>query len=256
MSGPGEADSRPAPVRVVVVTPALNEEDAIGEVAAEVPRRFDVDGVAADVVAHVVVDNGSTDRTAEVARAEGCVVVDEPRRGYGQACLTGVAAARAFAPDVLVFLDGDRSDRADELPRVVAPILSGEAVFVVGSRVRGGRERGALLPQAVVGNWIACRLMRARWGVSWTDLGPFRAITTEAYDRLGMTDRAYGWTVEMQARAAIAGLDSAEVPVSYRRRIGISKITGTVRGTIRASVTILATLGRFALQRRTSTPTF
>lgn len=242
-------DGENAPVRVAVVTPAVNEADAIGHVAADVPRTFDVDGRRVEVVAHVVVDNGSTDATADVARAAGCVVVAEPRRGYGQACQTGVAAARAFGPDVLVFLDGDRSDHADELPRVVAPIVRGEADFVVGSRTRGRRTRGALLPQAVVGNALACALLRARWGVRWTDLGPFRAITLAAYDRLAMTDRTYGWTVEMQARAAMLGLPSAEVPVSYRRRIGTSKITGTVAGTVRASVKILATIGALALRR-------
>ena len=242
----GETD---APMRIAVVTPAYNEAGAIGRVATDVPRAFDVDGRRVEVVAHVVVDNGSTDATADVARAAGCVVVPEPRRGYGQACQTGVAAVRAFAPDVLVFLDGDRSDHADELPRVVAPIVRGDAVFVVGSRTRGARERGALLPQAVVGNALACVLLRWRWGVRWTDLGPFRAIALAAYDRLGMTDTTYGWTVEMQARAAMLGLPSAEVPVSYRRRIGTSKITGTVKGTVRASVKILATIGALAGRR-------
>ncbi len=241
-------DQPPTPLRIVVVTPAFNEARSIGLVAADVPRRIAAapGQRSAVVVAHIVVNNASTDETEANARAAGCVVVREPRKGYGQACLTGIEAARAFAPDVLVFLDGDHSDHAGELPRVVGPILRGEAVFVVGSRMRGTREPGAMLPQALVGNRLACALMRWIWGARWTDLGPFRAITREALDGLGMQDRTFGWTVEMQIRAAVAGLACAEVPVSYRRRVGVSKITGTVTGTLRASWTILATIARFA----------
>ena len=237
-------------MRIVVVTPAFNEARSIGLVAGDVPRApFSVEGGrAAHVVAHIVVSNASTDETEANARAAGCAVVREARRGYGQACLTGIAAAAAFDPGIVVFLDGDYSDHPDELPRIVAPIVRGEAVFVVGSRMRGVREPGAMLPQALIGNRLACALMRWIWGVRWTDLGPFRAITWGALAGLGMEDRTYGWTVEMQIRAAAAGLACAEVPVSYRRRVGVSKITGTVSGTAGASWKILSTIARFAVR--------
>ncbi|HYE58968.1 MAG TPA: glycosyltransferase family 2 protein, partial [Rhodothermales bacterium] len=219
------------------VIPAFNEARAIARVIRDLPSDL--------VHTVVVVDNASTDETADVARAAGAVVVPEPRRGYGRACLAGIAHARTLAPDVLVFLDGDYSDHSDELPRLLAPIESGEADFVVGSRMRGQRERGALLPQAVVGGWLAGHLMHMLWGIRWTDLGPFRAIRFAAFERLGMQDQTYGWTVEMQIKAARTGLRCVEVPVSYRRRIGTSKITGTVAGTGKAAARILWTILRY-----------
>ena len=230
-------------MRVAVVIPAFNEARAIGRVLGDLPA-----GVVDEVV---VVNNASTDETEANARAAGATVVREDRRGYGQACLAGLAYLRETGPpDVVVFLDGDYSDHPDELPKLLAPIEAGEADFVLGSRILGVRhglvERGAMLPQALVGNRIACGAMRLAWGARFTDLGPFRAIRWEALEALGMEDRTYGWTVEMQIKAAQAGLRAVEVPVHYRRRIGVSKITGTVSGTVRASAKILWTLARYA----------
>jgi len=224
-------------MRVDVVIPALDEEAALPHVLAEIPR---------DLVRRVVVcDNGSRDRTADVAREGGAEVVHEPRRGYGAACLRALAHLRDDPPDVVVFLDGDRSDRPEELPRLLEAIRGG-AALVVGSRARGARERGSLTPQQRVGNAIACLALRALHGAEYTDLGPFRAIRWDALESLRMEDTAYGWTVEMQIKAARRGLVHAEVPVSYRRRIGVSKVSGTVRGTVMASITILSLLARYA----------
>lgn len=223
---------------VDVIIPALNEEDALPKVLAEIPR---------PLVRHVVVaDNGSTDRTADVAREAGAVVVHEPERGYGAACLKAMGHLEADPPDVVVFLDGDYSDYPEEIREVIAPIASAQAEMVIGSRATGERERGALTPQQLVGNAIACHALRLLYGARYTDLGPFRAITWSALMSLEMADRNYGWTVEMQIKAAQKGLRHAEVPVRYRRRIGQSKVSGTVRGTLGASRKILWTLARYA----------
>ncbi len=218
--------------RIAVVIPALNEEASIGRVLAALPA-----GLGEVVVA----DNGSTDGTPEVARAGGARVVDAARRGYGSACLAGLAAL-GDGPDVVVFLDADLSDHPEELPRVAGPVLTGEADLVIGSRALGRREPGSMLPQQRFGNWLATRLVRLLYGHRYTDLGPFRAVGRAALDRLGMRDRTWGWTVEMQVRALQEGLRVVEVPVSYRRRIGRSKIAGTVRGTLAAGVKILSTV--------------
>jgi glycosyltransferase involved in cell wall biosynthesis len=234
------AATRPA-LRVDVVIPALDEERALPHVLAAIPR--------ARVRRIVVCDNGSADRTAEVARAQGAEVVHEPRRGYGAACQRALAHLAADPPDVVVFVDGDASDRPEELPALLAPIEAGEADLVVGSRTAGVREPGALTPQQRVGNAIACAALGALYGAAYTDLGPFRAIRWGALARLGMQDLDYGWTVEMQIAAARAGLAHREVPVSYRRRIGASKVSGTLRGTIGASRKILWWLGRHVSPR-------
>ena len=225
----------PRPV-IDVVIPALNEEESLPKVLKALPD---------DWVRQVVVaDNGSTDETADRARALGAQVVAEPERGYGAACLRALEYLAQDPPDVVVFLDGDFSDRPEELPRVVAPIVSGEADMVIGSRSIGHREAGALLPQARFGNALACALMEWMYGYQFTDLGPFRAIRWDALEELGMQDRNYGWTVEMQIKAARRRLSCVEVPVSYRQRIGKSKVTGTVKGSVLAGVKILYTLGK------------
>ena len=218
------------PPRIGIVIPALNEEASIARVLDDLPR-----GLATEVV---VVDNGSTDGTAEVARARGARVVSEPERGYGVACQAGIAALDR--PDIIVFLDGDYSDHAEEMDRVVAPIVEGRADLVVGSRLTGRREPGSLPAQSVFGNWVSSRLLWHLYRRRATDLGPFRAIRADALMELGMADRAFGWTMEMQAKAARAGLRTVEVPVSYRRRIGESKITGTLSGSVKAGVAIIA----------------
>lgn len=226
-------------LRVAVVIPALNEERAIGRVIADIPEW---------VSRVVVADNGSTDRTAEVSREAGAVVVAEPQRGYGAACLA--ALTQTGDAEVIVFLDGDYSDFPGEMDRLVDPIAGGTADMVIGSRVRGELEAGALTPQQRFGNWLATRLILLIWGVRYTDLGPFRAIRSSSLRQLAMADRTYGWTVEMQIKAAILKLRATEVPVSYRRRIGVSKISGTIKGTVMAGWIILSMIARFALAPR------
>ncbi len=226
--------------RFALIIPALNEEAAIG------PTLEALRGAALDQL--IVVDNGSTDRTAEVARAHGAEVVAEPRRGYGQACLAGMAALR---PEVTVvaFMDGDGSDDPADLPRLLDPIVRGEAEMVLGSRVLGSREAGALTPQQRFGNALATGLLRLFHGARYTDLGPFRAIRRDALERLRMRDTNYGWTIEMQIKATRHKLRVKEIPVSYRRRrAGQSKISGTLRGTFSAGMKIIWTLFRYSLR--------
>lgn len=224
---------------VVAVIPALDEEGAIGAVVAGLDRGL-VDRV-------IVVDNGSRDATAVRARAAGAEVLREPRRGYGSACLRAIAAAPEAA--ILVFLDGDGSDDPADVPLVVAPIAADAADLVVGSRVRGRAEPGSLTAVQRLGNALTCALVRALWGVRWTDLGPLRAVRREALARLDMADPDYGWTIEMQVKAAQRGLRCAEVPVSYRnRRAGRSKVSGTVRGSWNAGRRILGYVAAAALR--------
>lgn len=226
---------------VGVVIPALNEECAIGRVISDIPGWVD----------HIiVVDNGSSDQTTMVAERAGARVARENERGYGSACQTGID--QLPDTDILVFLDGDYSDHPDEMARLVDPIVSRDADFVIGSRVRGELKSGALTPQQQLGNWLACRLIYLIWGVRFTDLGPFRAIRRGALKALAMSDRDYGWTVEMQIRATQKDLRTLEVPVSYRPRIGVSKVSGTVKGSLLAGTKILTVIARSAVKSRVS----
>lgn len=231
----------PTRPKIGVIIPALNEEASLPKVLAGIPP-----GLVEEVV---VVDNGSSDRTAEVAKACCATVLTEPRRGYGSACLTGMAYLKTKDPDIVVFLDGDYSDYPEEMPKIVRPILMEGYDLVIGSRCRGGAERGALLPQARLGNALATWLIRRFYGFAYSDLGPFRAVRFEKLLALDMADRDYGWTVEMQVKAIKGGLKITEVPVRYRRRIGQSKVTGSWRGTILAGYKILWTIVRHCWHR-------
>ena len=220
---------------VVAIIPALNEELAIGDVVGAIP--------AALVTETIVVDNGSTDRTAEVARAAGARVIAEPLRGYGAACLAGVRAAERA--DILVFLDGDRSDDPAEMSRVLAPIVEGRADLVIGSRVHGAAP-GALGPQQRLGNRVVTGAVRLLYGLRLSDLGPFRAVRGEVLRALEMRDLSYGWPVEMIVKAARKGYRVMEVPVSCRPRLGKSKVSGTLKGSLGAGYHLLRTTLRYA----------
>ena len=219
-------------MNVALIIPARNEEAPLPGVLAEIPP-----GVAQTLV---VVDNGSTDRTAEVSRDAGATVVSEPRAGYGFACTAGVKDARERNAEVLVFIDADGSFDPAQIRDLLAPIESGQADLVLGSRLAGGIEPGAMPPHARFGNWLVARLMRTLYNLPVTDLGPFRAIRADLLDRLGMQEMTYGWPAEMMVKAAKHGARVIEVPVRYRvRRGGRSKVSGTLRGTVLATYFIL-----------------
>ena len=230
---------------VALVIPTLNEEEAIGGVIAAVPR-----AVVDDII---VVDSGSTDRTVENARAAGARIVELRERGYGRACRAGANAAQNC--DIIVFLDGDGSDCPELIRRLVEPIADGRYDFVIGSRSRGERERGSMAAHQLLAGWLMGGAMRLLYGVHYTDMCPFRAIRRDALMRLPMREDTYGWNLEMQMRAARAGLRILEVPVAHRRRAGgTSKVSGNLRGTIKASWRILATFTRIAAERRERGP--
>ncbi|MBI4736334.1 MAG: glycosyltransferase family 2 protein [candidate division NC10 bacterium] len=226
-------------MRIAVIIPALNEEDAIVVVVREVPR---------DLVSEiVVVDNGSSDRTAEVARAAGARVIREPMRGYGAACLAGAMAVEDA--DILVFLDGDRSDDPAELPAILRPVLEDKADLTIGARLPDRTQPGALPPQQRIGNRVVTWMIRLLFGVSLTDIGSFRAIRADTFRILRMEHKTYGWPVEMIVKAAKRGYRVVNVPVTYRRRIGRSKVGGTLRGSLLAGYHLLATTLRYARKR-------
>ena len=228
---------------VSVIIPALNEEEPIGGVvreclATKIPREV------------IVVDNGSDDRTGERARAAGAKVVSEPRRGYGRACLAGVFSLSPEC-DVVVFLDGDGSDCPEFMNQLVDPIIAGTHDFVIGSRTRGQREPGSMNFQQVIAGRVAGRLLSILYGVCYTDMCPFRAIRRDALAKLSMREETYGWNLEMQMKAARAGLRILEVPVNHRCRAGgVSKVSGTLRGTFVAGARIIATLVRIAAETK------
>lgn len=232
-------------MRVSVIIPTRNEAQAIGRVIGDLPS---------DLVTEViVVDNNSTDGTAEIAARMGVRVIIEPRRGYGQACLTGLASANA--PDVVVFLDGDYSDRPAELPLLLAPIADGRADITIGSRRAGIRTPGALPWHALFGNWLAASLITKLYGLKISDLGPFRAARADTLHAVELEETTYGWAVELILKGATQGFRIVEVPVSYHPRIGKSKISGTFRGTVGATWFILSRIARYYFRRRrTSAP--
>lgn len=224
-----------------VIIPVFNESGSIGFVLNDIPK-----GIADEVI---VVNNGSTDNTAEIARQHGATVLLEEKKGYGSACLKGMEYIRSkpveMQPQIVVFIDGDYSDYPEQMSALVKPILQQDIDMVIGSRATGKRQSGSMAIQQVFGNWLATTLMKWFFGAKFTDLGPFRAIKWEKLQMLGMRDKNYGWTVEMQIKAAKQKLKYIEIPVDYRKRIGKSKITGTIKGTIMAGYKIIATIFKY-----------
>lgn len=222
-------------MKIYVVVPAFNEEASIGKVIKDIPK---------DLVNEViVVNNASTDETVNVAKEAGATVLTEMEQGYGAACLKGLEYVRSKGDtDIVVFIDGDYSDYPEQMRLLIDPIVKEDYDMVIGSRALGDRDDGSMMPQQVFGNWLATTLIKLLYNYSFTDLGPFRAIKWDALERINMQDRNYGWTVEMQVKAAKMGMQCTEVPVDYRKRIGKSKIAGTVKGTILAGYKILYTI--------------
>jgi len=222
--------------KICLVIPALNEASAIGRVLDQTPREL-VDEV-------IVVDNGSTDDTSEIALAHGARVLFEPRRGYGNACLAALRFLEKTEPEIVVFMDGDYSSDPKELHRLVRPLVRGDADLVIGNRTPSRMERGSMPFHARLGNWIALILLKLLHGGSFADLGPFRAITWSSLKRLNVKDQTFGWNVEMMVKALRLNLRVVEVDVSYRRRVGKSKISGTLTGSLRAGYRIILTIMR------------
>ena len=222
-----------------VIIPAFNEQNAVGMVIDEIPSDW--------VSEVIVVDNGSFDDTFTKAQKHGATALRENKRGYGQACLKGMAhiAQSPTQPEIVVFPDGDHSDYPEQLPELVQPILEGEADMVIGSRALGTKQKGSMTPQQVFGNWLATGLIKWLYGKKYTDLGPFRAIRYDSLLAIDMKDTNYGWTVEMQLKAARLKMKTMEVPVNYRQRIGVSKVSGTVKGTIMAGYKIILTIFKY-----------
>ena len=226
---------------IKVIIPAYNEADSIAHVVNELPK---------SVSEVIVVNNNSSDNTVKNAETAGATVITELRKGYGYACLKGLEyiASKSKQPDIIVFIDGDYSDYPEELDNVVAPILEDDIDFVVGARRKNLREEGSMTPQQVFGNWLATFLMRLFFGAKFTDLGPFRAIKYEKLKELNMEDKTYGWTVEMQLKILKKKMTYTEVPVRYKRRIGISKVSGTVKGSIFAGIKILGWIFKYSIK--------
>lgn len=224
---------------IKVIIPAYNEEDSISLVIADIPK------IVNEII---VVDNNSADNTAEVARKAGATVLSQPIMGYGNACLKGMeyVANQTIKPEIIVFLDGDYSDYPAELTKIVQPILENDIDFVIGARTKELREEGSMMPQQIFGNWLATTLMRLFFGAKFTDLGPFRAIKYQKLLDLKMQDPTYGWTVEMQLKTKRQCLSYIEVPVHYKKRIGISKVSGTVKGSIFAGAKILSWIFKYS----------
>lgn len=224
---------------VRVIIPAFNEENGVGQVVNEIPKQL--------VAEIIVVNNNSNDKTSEVAQAAGATVLDEPKAGYGRACLKGMEYLTKIQgqTDIVVFLDADHSDYPEEMTMLIQPILDDRADLVIGSRALGNKERGSMTPQQIFGNWLATRLLKLFYNVTFTDLGPFRAIRYDKLLALNMQDKTYGWTVEMQVKAAKQKMRCTEIPVRYRKRIGYSKVSGTVKGTVLAGYKIITTIFKY-----------
>lgn len=225
--------------KIGVIIPAYNEEKSIVHVLKDMPMDW--------VNEVVVVDNKSTDNTYEVAKAGGATVLKEPNQGYGNACLKGMAyfENQVEKPDIIVFMDADYSDYPEELPMLVKPIIDDHVDMVIGSRSLGKREKGSMTIPQIFGNWLATTLLRIIYKVSFTDLGPFRALKFDSLLAMQMKDKTYGWTVEMQVKAAKMKMKSVELPVTYRKRIGVSKVSGTVKGTVLAGYKIITTIFKY-----------
>ena len=225
--------------RITVIIPAYNEEKSIGLVINDIPKNL--------VHEIIVVNNNSTDQTAAKAQEAGATVLHQPLQGYGNACLKGLAFVQESEkkPDIVVFLDADYSDHPEEMEKLLTPIFNQKAQMVIGSRALGKREKNSMMPQQIFGNLLATKLLYLFYGVKYTDLGPFRAITYTALTQINMQDKTYGWTVEMQLKAAKLKIPATEIAVSYRRRIGTSKISGTVKGTVLAGYKIITTIFKY-----------
>ena len=227
--------------RIAVIIPAFDEEQSIGRVIRDIPKEM--------VSTIIVADNGSRDETCKVAMAEGATVVSELRRGYGNACLSGLAALPPTT-DIVAFMDADYSDYPEQLPLLLAAMEEQQADLVIGSRFLGKRQHGSLTPQQRFGNWLSTCLISLLFGFRYTDLGPFRMARISALRKLEMQDPNYGWTVEMQVKALQHGLKVVEVPVDYRKRIGRSKVSGTIKGSVKAGIKILWIIGRLFTQEK------
>ena len=227
---------------IKVIIPAYNEADSIAKVINDIPEMVD------EVI---VVSNNSTDATEENAKNAGATVLTENRKGYGYACLKGMhyISGQSEKPDIIVFLDGDYSDYPEELTKIVAPIIEGNIDFVVGARVKELREKGAMTFPQIFGNWLATNLMAIIYNSTFTDLGPFRAIKYQKLLELQMEDKTYGWTVEMQLKVLRKKMTYKEIPVNYRNRIGVSKVSGTIKGAIFAGVKILGWIFKYSLKK-------
>lgn len=233
---------RQVTMKVKVIIPVFNESGSIGHVVSDIPAHL--------VNEVIVVNNGSTDDTANIASMAGATVLTETEKGYGAACLKGMEYVRSMSddetPEVIIFLDGDYSDYPEEIEQLLLPIQAGTHDMVIGSRALGLKEKGSMTVQQIFGNWLATRMMRWFFNADYSDLGPFRAIRWTALEKLEMKDRNYGWTVEMQIKAAKKGLRYTEIPVRYRKRIGKSKVSGTVKGTVMAGYKIITTIIKYA----------